>query len=63
VCAEHFVFYASASYTESMIIKVEPIVFWRVCPEANCSNSSQLEHTESVPVESENTGEASNISF
>ncbi len=63
MCAEHFVFYASASYTESMIIKVEPIGFWRVYPEANCSNSSQLEHTEPEPVESENTGEVSNISF
>ena len=63
VCAEHFVFYASARYTESMIIKVEPIEFWRVCPELNCSNSSQLEHTEPEPVESENTGKASNIAF
>ena len=46
VCAEHFVVYASARYSESMIIKVEPIGFWRVYPEANCSDSSQLEHTE-----------------
>ena len=62
VCAEHFVFYASAGYTQSVIIKVEQIGFWRVSPEANC-NSSQLEHTEPEPVESENTGKASNISF
>ena len=62
VCAEHFVFHASARYTESMIIKVEPIGFCQVCPEANC-NSNQLEHTEPEPVESENTGKVSYISF
>jgi hypothetical protein len=39
VCAEYFVFYASARYTESLVIKVEPIGFWCVYPEANCSLS------------------------
>jgi hypothetical protein len=52
VCAEHFVFYASARYTES---DVEPIGIWCVYPEANRSNSSPLEHTEPKPVECENT--------
>lgn len=63
VCAEHFVIYASPKYTQSMVIKVDPIGFWQVHPHANCSNSSQLEHSESDPIGSANTGKATNISF
>ena len=61
VCAEHFVFYASARYTESMIIKVDNWILAGLSGR-NYSNSSQLEHTEPEPVESEK-GKASNISF
>ena len=42
VCAEHFVFYASARYTESMIIEVEPIGFWRVYPEGIAATPTSL---------------------
>jgi hypothetical protein len=42
VCAEHFVFYASARYTESMIMKVEPIGFWRVYPEGIAATPASL---------------------
>jgi hypothetical protein len=42
VCAEHFVFYASARYTESMIIMVEPIEFWRVHPEGIAATPASL---------------------
>jgi hypothetical protein len=63
VCAEHFAFYASAKYTESMVIKVEPIGIWCVYPEANCSSASQREHTEPESVECENMAKASNIWF
>src|SRR5215469_6992693 len=49
VCAEHFAFYAAPQYTESMVIKVEPIEYWCLYPQANCSNSSQLEHAEPEP--------------
>ena len=58
VCAEHFVFYAAPRYTESIVIKAEPIGFWCIYPEANHSNSDQLEHTEPEPVECENKGKA-----
>jgi len=58
VCAEHFVFYASARYTESIVIKAEPIGVCCSYPEATCSSSSQREHTEPEPAERENTGKA-----
>jgi hypothetical protein len=58
VCAEHFVFYASARYTESMVIKAEPIGVWCSYPEATSSSSRQREHTEPKPAEYENTGKA-----
>ena len=58
VCAEHFAFYAAPQYTESMVIKVEPIEYWCLHPQANCSNSSQLEHAEPEP-ECETTASAS----
>lgn len=57
VCAEHFAFYAAPQYTESMVIKIEPIEFGCLYPQANCS--SQLEHNEPEPAEGENTGKAS----
>ena len=53
VCAEHFVFYAAPRYTESIVIKVEPIGFWWSYPEATCGGSSQREHTEPEPAECE----------
>ncbi len=58
ICAEHFAFYASARYTESMAMKVEPIGFGCVCPEANSSNPSHLVRTEPKPIERENTRKA-----
>jgi hypothetical protein len=58
VCAEHFVFYAAPRYTESMVIKAEPIGVWCIYPEATCSSSYQREHTEPEPAECDTAREA-----
>jgi hypothetical protein len=48
VCAEHFVVYADARYTESMLVNVTPATYPDISlyPEAACCNDGQLDDGE-----------------
>ena len=47
VCAEHFAYYVAPRYTESMVIKVEPLIPSNIrafTSESTSYNSGQSEH-------------------